>query len=76
MLWIWHPGLLGSSQRCMKISESLITGTLGSMVGMNVESFGGFTMISTLLLELLGSVTEELLAGFAEELLGGIVGDE
>jgi len=38
------------------------------MVGMNVESFGGFTMISTLLFE--------LLAGFAEELLSGIVGDE
>jgi hypothetical protein len=50
----------------MKISESLITGTLGSMVGMNVESFGGFTMISTLLFELLGCVVDELLAGFAE----------
>ena len=44
------------------IRESLIIGTFG----FNVESFWGFTMISTLLLELLGSVTEELLAGFAE----------
>lgn len=65
MLWIWHPGLLGSSQRCMKISVSLITGTLGSMVGMSVESVSGFTLIiSTLAFELLG---------FTEELLGNVV---
>jgi hypothetical protein len=58
------------------IRESLIIESFGTTVGMRVESISGFTMISTLLFELLGSVTDELLAGFAEELLGGIVGDE
>jgi len=49
----------------MKISVSLITGTLGSMVGMSVESVSGFTLIiSTLAFELLG---------FTEELLGNVV---
>ena len=71
------------------ISESLITGTFGTMIGTSVESISGFFLVvSSLVLELLGCVADELLecsigmispargGVVIEELLGGTVGDE